>query len=600
MKKLKLSLLLLCLAMALAFVTGCKDDDDEGNAGNTTENPKPKRKSKYTEREQGIIDAVKAGGVVERQATSKRISTNSEMGEKDGHYVWLHPQSHPTLHPSSRRWPIELQEIIKHQMIDWKYSSEEHHTLEDWSASVYPGAILSGNSLARGSAPELINLPKRRKVELFLQAISELGHGIDESKPMATTPPTASEVNNARTSLASKLLTSREPTTMEYQIHPVYSPEDLVMKTGLKVDAFSERLLSYFSSGWDNSKYYVMVVARQVLYSLSIPTLPKPPLGAFQDELEVDELKASIPADVPLTYVQSVSYGNAYYILYEADILPVNFEMMVHLHYYEWLRGTKTSRKNRFKGLGTPSIKALKYSAAGVEELSPANQEALDDLLKESAIYSSDNSGALLSYRVLNLRNNSSAPMHNSLRYEATKRDFQYTEQNYYSRPDEHILGISGIRIQTIAKDGKLLLSDTELSVSAPSVEGGIIYDFIAKKPTRWTLYKDYFLLLDGGSTHTSYPASWQKKLTFEWSVTVVPSVYTLGKGVSKAPKGKRSKIEFTIELDKASGTYRPVGKNREYFTENGGLIELDDCYVRVWLDWSIWADYVRMEEVIE
>ncbi|PIE84811.1 MAG: hypothetical protein CSA07_00245 [Bacteroidia bacterium] len=589
MKKVKLGLLL--VAVGMAFATGCEDEVREP-AKDTTEDSGPEKKSKYTEREQGIIDAVKAGGVVERKPTFKRVETISrdELGE-EAHHIYLEPESHPAL-----KNPMYLRKIESKQRVHWEYSTDEHFPkVGGWSHSIYPGMLMKGSLLSEPLSAEL-KIPGRAKVPLFLQAINE-GGNLDDSEPLAVVAPTQEEIYDAHEKGRERLL-GRGPTRdVDYRVLPVYSPADFVMKVS-EFGLNGPGAESQITSMWDESKNHVVVILRQVLYSLSIPSFSRPPLGAFGESLEGAELAQHVQAGEPLTYVQSVSYGNTWIILYESDKLPMNLEPVIHARYFNWLQEGKEAEIHR--DFGEYTIYAFRYNSGELKLHESLSQSALQEKIAESGVYSESNRGYPVSFRALNLLDNSIAPAHHSREYDILKRDYRYVESKRHA-PDARF-DTHGIRILGMGKDGRLLLSDTKVRYTVLDLESRY-GESISLMAPNWgkqtSFYKQSCAFWAGANTDpNSNPHNESKGLKFMLNLGITPSTYSDGKKVMGKEAG--IDIEFTIELDKASGTYKPVGENREYFTDNGGLIELKDSYYRIWLDWGLWMDYVRMEEIIE
>lgn len=320
-------------------------------------------------------------------------------------------------------------------------------TLDPWS-DIYPGALIQGESLAKG-IPSIISIYSKRKPgRIYMSMIN--GDDMDEKYKEAEMR--GSEVIKAQNELLAEHFAgeARTAARTSFEIVNVSSIEEMALKLGINLKLFGARLNTELGNGWKKERSYVAVKLFQTFFTMAYEAPDGGFTGVFTDKIQPQDLEPYTGFGNPICYVSSVSYGRMFMMLYESSCSQQELEMAINVGY----------RKTFDSNLELKSKKVLNESRCKMIQIG-GNAEAglatvfgdfdkLREFIINGAEVSPRNVGAPISYHIKYLRDNTDAKLSNTLKYKVT------TKQYYPVKPQNKInidfLKLKVSRIRPLSK----------------------------------------------------------------------------------------------------------------------------------------------------
>ena len=403
-------------AFAFALVAGlcfASCGESSNGAGIPTPTPDNKDPKNIQEVEQLLRSAGHVAEAAEDKLTAKAIGSPTSVPAL----------RHEMEHAGSRADCDRVTQTMRYERTS---RSGDFVVLDSWPSVVWPGCFIQGKSIRGKGAPTAIPyITKRQSGRISLQTVSgalSVGSGGEGLWYEEIQEMRENEVSQAQSRLVRHWLESGAPASTSYSLQVVHSPEEAMIASGIDLDKSGEKLKTFLSSGFDKKKAHVLVKLYQRFYTLDYEDPEGGGKGAFKSTIEQADLAPYTGAGNPICYVSSVTYGRAYYFLYESSESA------------SALLGVLSSRFKDFQA-GLPVAKSTVISKSQVRMLEPGSSangsqgavispEKVFTLLKERAQPSSKNIGEPISFSIKHLHDALPVHMSNSLSYSYDKVSF--------------------------------------------------------------------------------------------------------------------------------------------------------------------------------
>ena len=357
-------------------------------------------------------------GQREIEATLSAIGTLPVDSEKKETTVLDEQQGTPALHTDPETGLSYVAIPVKTtKTYDITNNPEEFFLLNPW-AGIWPGSLIQGGSIKDGVPATIpINAAKRNKTNIRLTAVTG-GNDLDYYKE---TEMSGSAVTQAMNELISQHIGNAIDVGLQFQAETVQSLEELSYKLGLNFNFAKVKLESSFGSTFSNTKSYVAVKLIQPYFTIAVDALG---IDTFTPEVTYNDLKNYTGDANPMCYVESVTYGRIFILLYESSAsertLKADLDAMFG----------KISTNDSFintSSIQSSSVKLMQIGGDPVQGLQAAlfkTPEALRSFLVDGAVPTRESPGSLISYKINHLINNQIVKISNTLKYTVTEQQF--------------------------------------------------------------------------------------------------------------------------------------------------------------------------------
>lgn len=295
----------------------------------------------------------------------------------------------------------------------------------DVAGVIWPGALVQGRSVRDGK-PALIPIyDKRKPGRISLNVVS--GDSICFWRDIDTF--SASDVTQTMNDILAPY-TAGFPANTNFSHHIVHSKEEMAYYLNMDTGTFDATTKGDFSGiGWEKQTSKVMVKLRQTFFTM---VYDQPNLrDVFTNDITVEELQRYSGSDNPVAYVSSVSYGRYFILLYESDCTESLLNAAVGDAYEEpQTRATEpvsALARNVFS-----RVKVVMTQIGGNPEQGLAaitgDPEKIREFIVKGAVFSRDNVGEIMDYRVNYLCNNQTLPVYRHM-------DTTYDVVEYFEEP---------------------------------------------------------------------------------------------------------------------------------------------------------------------
>ena len=308
--------------------------------------------------------------------------------------------------------------------------------------AIYPGALVQGKSVSEGE-PVLIPIYDKRKAgRISLNVVSGDKSGISEEIRTFT----KSEVGEAMNRIIGNYK-SGFPANTAITYRAVHTLDEMAYHLGLDASVLRENFEPAYRR---TATTKIMVRLSQIFFTM---TYDQPGINdMFTTRLSVDELQRYCGTGNPPAYISSVSYGRCFVLLYESQAVsePVLTAAISGVYCNEKdTLGITPRQRDIFKNK-ISNVTLLQIGGKSMDnpiEAIKLNPDAIRDFIVKGAQFSPDNVGAVVSYRVQYLANNTPLAICRTL-------DTEYETQKYIKVEDsnEVSLKIRGIHVPTIRK----------------------------------------------------------------------------------------------------------------------------------------------------
>ena len=403
-------------AFAFALVAGlcfasCGEDSNGG--GTPTPTPDNKDPKNIQEVEQLLRSAGHVSEAVEDKLIAKATGSPTSV-----------PAPDHTLESSNEL--KDCDKVTQPMRYDRSSNAGDFAILEHSPNILWPGCFIQGKSIrGKGGFTAIPYIAKRQPGRISLQVASgtqSVGSGGEGLWHEEVQEMRESEVNQVQTRLIRHWLESGAPASTSFSMQIVHSPEEAMIASGLDLDKSGGKLKTFLSTGFDKKKAHVLVKLYQHFYTLGYEDPEGGGKGAFKSTIEQGDLAPYTGAGNPICYISSVSYGRAYYFLYESSYEPGALLGALSTSFKDFQDGQPVGRSSV---ISESRVRMLEQgSNANGGQGSVISPEKVFTLLKESAQPSSKNLGAPISFTIKHLYDAQPVRMSSSLSYAHDKVSF--------------------------------------------------------------------------------------------------------------------------------------------------------------------------------
>ena len=543
-------------AFAFALVAGlcfasCGEDSNGG--GIPTPTPDNKDPKNIQEVEQLLRSAGHVSEPAEDKLTAKAIGTSTSEPAL-GHIM------------ESTGDRADCDKVIQPMQCDRSSSAGDFALLDPSPTILWPGSFIQGKSIrGKGGFTAIPYIAKRQPGRISLQvtsgekSVGTAGEGLwyEEVQEMRE-----SEVNQAQSRLVRHWQESGAPASTSYTMQVVRSPEEAMIASGVDLDKSGGKLKTFLSTGFDKKKSHVLVKLYQRFYTFSYEDPEGGGKGAFMSTIEQSDLAPYTGAGNPICYVSSVSYGRAYYFLYESSESA-----------YDLLDALSTSFKNFLderrvdsyviKGVRVRMLEQGSSTNAGQgTEISP---QKVFKLLEEGAQPSSKDVGVPISFTLKHLYDGQPVRMSNSLSY-------SYDKVSYIPRRKSNIVAIFLKEIVVENNTRGSWASSNKGYVKLLDAEVAYTHTGNSNRRVRKPIYREQVKMPQEGLRSTAYLATYKGRslecdfngenlyntVTFTVDLEIRPEAYNRNGGrVGQSPQ--RVTLKRTFRYDEANRQWKPL-----------------------------------------
>ena len=409
-------------AFAFALVAGlcfasCGEDSNGG--GIPTPTPDNKDPKNIQEVEQLLRSAGHVSEPAEDKLTAKAIGSSTSV------FVPNHPLE-------ITGFTADCDKVTQMMRYERTSNSVDFAVLDSWPSVVWPGCFVQGKSIRGHRTPTAIPvIAKRQPGRISLQvtsgekSVATAGEGLwyEEVQEMRE-----NEVAQAQSRLVRHWQESGAPVSTSFSMQIVHSPEEAMIASGIDLDKSGGKLKTFLSTGFDKKKSHVLVKLYHRFYTLSYEDPEGGGKDAFKSTIEQSDLAPYTGAGNPICYVSSVSYGRAYYFLYESSESTYALLGTLSSSFKDYQAGQPIGRSRVIRESRVRMLEQGSNASGG--QGSVISPEKVFTLLKESAQPSSKNLGVPITFTLKHLYDGQPVRMSNSLSYSFDKVSFVPREKS--------------------------------------------------------------------------------------------------------------------------------------------------------------------------
>ena len=306
------------------------------------------------------------------------------------------------------------------------FNSADFALLDPSPTILWPGSFIQGKSIrGKGGFTVIPYIAKRQPGRISLQVTSgeqslgTAGEGLwyEEVQEMRE-----DEVAQAQSRLIRHWQESGAPASTSFSMQIIHSPEEAMIASGIDLDKSGGKLKAFLSTGFDKKKSHVLVKLYQHFYTFGYEDPEGGGKGAFMSTIEQSDLAPYTGAGNPICYVSSVSYGRAYYFLYESSESTYALLGALSTSFKDFQAGQPIGRSRVIRESRVRMLEQGSNASGG--QGSVISPEKVFTLLKESAQPSSKNLGVPITFSLKHLYDARPVRMSNSLSYSYDKVSF--------------------------------------------------------------------------------------------------------------------------------------------------------------------------------
>lgn len=403
-------------AFAFALVAGlCFASCGESSNGGGIPTPTPDNKDPKNIQE--VEQLLRSAGHVSEATEDKLIAKATGT-----------PSSEPALDHvlESSNELKDCDKVIQPMRYDRSSNAGDFAVLDPSLSILWPGCFIQGKSIrGKGGFTAIPYIAKRQPGRISLQTASgaqSVGSGGEGLWHEEVQEMRESEVNQVQTRLIRHWLESGAPAITSFSMQVVHSPEEAMIASGIDLNKSGGKLKTFLSTGFDKRKSHVLVKLYQHFYTLSYEDPEGGGKGAFKSTIEQSDLAPYTGAGNPICYISSVSYGRAYYFLFESRQNSSALLGALSTSFGKFQAGLSVERSEVFSGSQVRMLEQGSSTNGG--QGTAISPEKIFTLLRESAQPSSKNLGAPISFTIKHLYDAQPVRMSSSLSYSHDKVSF--------------------------------------------------------------------------------------------------------------------------------------------------------------------------------
>ena len=543
-------------AFAFALVAGlCFASCGESSNGGGTPTPTPDNKDPKNIQE--VEQLLRSAGHVSEAVEDKLIAKATGS-----------PTSVPALGHimESTGDRADCDKITQPMQCDRSSSAGDFAVLDPLPTILWPGSFIQGKSIrGKGGFTAIPYIAKRQPGRISLQVTSgekslgTAGEGLwyEEVQEMRE-----SEVNQAQSRLVRHWLESGAPASTSYTMQIVHSPEEAMIASGVDLGKSGEKLKTFLSTGFDKKKTHVLVKLYHRFYTLGYEDPEGGGKGAFKSTIEQSDLAPYTGAGNLICYVSSVSYGRAYYFLYESSESSYDLLDALSASFKSFLDERRVD-SYMIKGIRVRMLEQGSSTNAGQgTEISP---EKVFKLLEEGAQPSSKDVGVPISFTLKHLYDGQPVRMSNSLSY-------SYDKVSYIPRRKSNSVAIFLKEIVVENNTRGSWASSNKGYVKLVDAEVAYTHTENSNRRVRKPIYRKQVKMPQAGLRSTAYLATYKGRsldcdfngenlyntVTFTVDLEIRPEAYNRNGGrVGQSPQ--RVTLKRTFRYDEANRQWKPL-----------------------------------------
>ena len=543
-------------AFAFALVAGlCFASCGESSNGGGTPTPSPDNKDPKNIQE--VEQLLRSAGHVSEATEDKLIA--KAVGS---------PTSVPALRHTleSTGLIVDCDKVTQRMQYDVTDHSGDFVLLDPSTNILWPGCFIQGKTIrGKGGFTAIPYIDKRQPGRISLQAssgakaVGTAGEGLwyEEVQEMRE-----SEVSQAQSRLIRHWLESGASASTSYSMQVVHSPEEAMIASGISLDKSGGKLKTFLSSGFDKKKAHVLVKLYQRFYTLGYEDPERGGKGAFKPTIEQGELAPYTGAGNPICYVSSISYGRAYYFLFESGQSSSTLLSALSTSFGKFQAGLSVERDEVLSG---SRVRMLEQgSSAHGEQGTTILPEKIFTMLNESAQPSSKNLGVPISFTIKHLYDAQPVRMSGSLSFSHDKVTFVPR-----SKSNNVAILLRDVAIESSTKGqwvqsnrGHVKMLDASVSFDKTG-DKGVHYkqyiqsntgvDLTSRMHLRSTAYLPVY-----GHTHYNCRPEGIDLVTLSIDLEIRPEAYNRNGGrVGQSPQ--RVTLKRTFRYDEANRQWKPL-----------------------------------------
>ena len=543
-------------AFAFALVAGlcfasCGEDSNGGGI------PTPTPDNKDPKNIQEVVQLLRSAGHVSEAVEDKLIAKATGS-----------PTSVPALRHTLESTGLiaDCDKVTQRMQYEVTAQSGDFALLDPSLNILWPGCFIQGKSIrGKGGLTAIPYIAKRQPGRISLQvpsgakSVGTAGEGLwhEEVQEMRE-----SEVNQAQTKLIRHWLESGAPASTSFSMQIVHSPEEAMIASGLDLDKSGEKFKTFLSSGFDKKKAHVLVKLYQRFYTLGYEYPEGGGKGAFKSTIEQGDLAPYTGAGNPICYISSVSYGRAYYFLFESGRSSNALLNALSTSFGKFQAGLSVERNEVFSGSQVRMLELGSSSNGG--QGTTISPEKVFTLLKESAQPSSKNLGTPISFTIKHLYDAQPVRMSSSLSYSHDKVSFtpRVKDNNVSVFLKDVVVETNTKGMWNASNKGYVKLIDAKVEYANTQSNGKRVFSLFGqgegspqagiRSTTYLQAYRKVFLDCDVNGKN------YHNLATFTVDLEIRPEAYNRNGGrVGQSPQ--RVTLKRTFRYDEANRQWKPL-----------------------------------------
>ena len=456
--------------------------------------------------------------------------------------------------------------VIQPMRYDRSSNAGDFAILEHSPGILWPGCFIQGKSIrGTGGFTAIPYIAKRQPGRISLQTASgaqSVGSGGEGLWHEEVQEMRESEVNQVQTRLIRHWLESGVPAITSFSMQVVHSPEEAMIASGIDLNKSGGKLKTFLSTGFDKRKSHVLVKLYQHFYTLSYEDPEGGGKGAFKSTIEQSDLAPYTGAGNPICYISSVSYGRAYYFLFESGRSSNALLNALSTSFGKFQAGLSVERSEVFNG---SQVRILEQgSSTNGGQGTAISPEKIFTLLRESAQPSSKNLGVPITFTIKHLYDAQPVRMSNNLSYSYDKVSFtpRVKDNNVSVFLKDVVVETNTKGMWNASNKGYVKLIDAKVEYANTQSNGKRVFSLFGqgegspqagiRSTTYLQAYRKVFLDCDVNGKN------YHNLATFTVDLEIRPEAYNRNGGrVGQSPQ--RVTLKRSFRYDEANRQWKPL-----------------------------------------
>jgi thiol-activated cytolysin len=281
------------------------------------------------------------------------------------------------------------------------------------SESMWPGAILAGDSVYSGQFKQLVFDRRPLTVSVSLE-------NLDGAKSAVLAAPSLSESREAVTRILSASVSGATPANIYAEIEQVHSERQLGLALGVDVSWLGSVASVGANFEWNDTRKRSRYVVKytQAYYTVDVDQ-PRRPSDFFAGAVTAADLDAGLGDRDPPLYVSSITYGRQIVFTFESEYAGTEVEAALRFAFTSGVEVSGETSVTYRDILESSKITAFILGGSGGDAArSIDSYEALLDFVKSGGDYSRESPGAPIAYKLAYLADNAPARLSFTTEYD--------------------------------------------------------------------------------------------------------------------------------------------------------------------------------------